>query len=140
MMSSQPSRIASSTTASVFDVLIEENKVTKLRPVMTWKTKIMQIQTLKKGVPISYGGSYITKKDRTRIATIPVGYADGLRRCLSNRMELLVKETRVKQVGTICMDWSSKRKYRRRGCYFWEARKWPNQSRRVSYKSKYYSL
>ena len=94
----------SPTIASVFHLLTEENKVTKLRPVMTWKTKIMQIQTLKKGVPISYGGSYITKKDRTRIATIPVGYADGLRRCLSNRMELLVKETRVKQVGTICMD------------------------------------
>jgi alanine racemase len=94
----------SSTTASVFDVLTEKSNVTKLRPVMTWKTKIMQIQTLQKGVPISYGGSYITKKDRTRIATIPVGYADGLRRCLSNRMELLVKETRVKQVGTICMD------------------------------------
>jgi alanine racemase len=94
----------SSTTASVFDILTEKSNVTKLRPVMTWKTKIMQIQTLQKGVPISYGGSYITKKDRTRIATIPVGYADGLRRCLSNRMELLVKETRVKQVGTICMD------------------------------------
>ena len=94
----------SPTVASVFDSLTNENKGTKLRPVMNWKTKIIQIQTLRKGVPISYGGRYVTKNDRTRIATIPVGYADGLSRRLSNNMELLVKETRVKQVGTICMD------------------------------------
>jgi len=94
----------SPTVASVFDSLTNENKATKLRPVMNWKTKIIQIQTLRKGVPISYGGRYVTKNDRTRIATIPVGYADGLSRRLSNNMELLVKETRVKQVGTICMD------------------------------------
>ena len=94
----------SPTIASVFDSLINKNKATKLRPVMNWKTKIIQIQTLRKGVPISYGGRYVTKNDRTLIATIPVGYADGLSRQLSNNMELLVKETRVKQVGTICMD------------------------------------
>jgi len=94
----------SPTVASVFDSLTNENKGTKLRPVMNWKTKIIQIQTLRKGVPISYGGRYVTKNDRTLIATIPVGYADGLSRQLSNNMELLVKETRVKQVGTICMD------------------------------------
>jgi len=94
----------SPTVASVFDSLTNENKATKLRPVMNWKTKIIQIQTLRKGVPISYGGRYVTKNDRTLIATIPVGYADGLSRQLSNNMELLVKETRVKQVGTICMD------------------------------------
>ena len=94
----------SPTIASVFDLLEKENKITKLRPVMSWKTKIIQIQTLRKGVSISYGGRYVTKNDGTRIATIPVGYADGLSRQLSNSMELLVKETRVKQVGTICMD------------------------------------
>jgi len=94
----------SPTVASVFDSLTNKNNATKLRPVMNWKTKIIQIQTLRKGVPISYGGRYVTKNDRTLIATIPVGYADGLSRQLSNNMELLVKETRVKQVGTICMD------------------------------------
>ena len=94
----------SATTASAFDVLAKENKITQLRPVMNWKTKIIQIQTLRKGVPVSYGGRYVTKSEGTRIATIPVGYADGLSRRLSNNMELLVKETRVKQVGTICMD------------------------------------
>jgi len=94
----------SPTTASAFDVLAKENKLTKLRPVMNWKTKIIQVQTLRKGVSVSYGGRYVTKNDETRIATIPVGYADGLSRRLSGNMELLVKETRVKQVGTICMD------------------------------------
>jgi len=91
-------------TASAFDVLAKENKLTKLRPVMNWKTKIIQVQTLRKGVSVSYGGRYVTKNDETRIATIPVGYADGLSRRLSGNMELLVKEKRVKQVGTICMD------------------------------------
>ena len=71
---------------------------------MNWKTKIMQIQRLSKGVHLSYGGRYITKKNGTLIATLPVGYADGLSRQLSNNMELLVRGTRVKQVGTICMD------------------------------------
>ena len=94
----------SPTTASAFDVLAKENKLTKLRPVMNWKTKIIQVQTLRKGVSVSYGGRYVTKNDETRIATVPVGYADGLSRRLSGNMELLVKETRVKQVGTICMD------------------------------------
>jgi len=94
----------SPTTASAFDVLAKESKLTKLRPVMSWKTKIIQVQTLRKGVSVSYGGRHVTKNDETRIATIPVGYADGLSRRLSGNMELLVKETRVKQVGSICMD------------------------------------
>ena len=85
-------------------LLAKEQKIKKLKPVMSWKTKIMQIQKLRKEVPISYGGNYRTKNDKNRIATIPVGYADGLNRRLSNKMELLVKGRRVKQVGTICMD------------------------------------
>ena len=75
-----------------------------LRPVMSWKTKIIQVQTLRKGIPLSYGGSYTTQKNKSRIAILPVGYADGLNRRLSNKMEFLVKGTRVKQIGTICMD------------------------------------
>ena len=70
---------------------------------MQWKTKIIQVQSLRKGTPLSYGGCYVTKKD-SLIATLPVGYADGLNRRLSNNMEFLVKGKRVKQVGTICMD------------------------------------
>ncbi|MEE1550945.1 MAG: alanine racemase C-terminal domain-containing protein [Nitrospinaceae bacterium] len=70
---------------------------------MCWKTKVIQVHTLRKGTPVSYGGRYTTTRD-SRIATLPVGYADGLSRHLSNNMELLIKGKRVKQVGTICMD------------------------------------
>jgi alanine racemase len=84
--------------------MIKNNNYPALRPVMSWKTKIIQVQTLRKGVPLSYGGSYITKKNKSRIAILPVGYADGLNRRLSNKMEFLVKGMRVKQIGTICMD------------------------------------
>ena len=94
----------SHTISSLFDISVKKDSSAKLRPVMNWKTKIMQVQRLSKGVPLSYGGRYITKKDGTLIATLPVGYADGLSRQLSNKMELLVRGTRVKQVGTICMD------------------------------------
>jgi alanine racemase len=93
----------SNTIASLFNIYAKENN-TLLRPVMSWKTKIMQTQTLRKGIPVSYGGRHVTKKDGTCIATIPVGYADGLSRHLSNNIEFLVRGTRVKQVGTICMD------------------------------------
>ena len=80
----------SHTISSLFDISVKKDSSAKLRPVMNWKTKIIQIQRLSKGVPLSYGGRYITKKDGTLIATLPVGYADGLSRQLSNKMELLV--------------------------------------------------
>ena len=83
--------------------LLKDKGCTELRPVMSWKTKILQIQTLLKGTSVSYGGRYITQRD-SRIATLPVGYADGLNRRLSNKMDLLIRGKRAKQVGTICMD------------------------------------
>ena len=52
---------------------------------------------------MSYGGHYVTQRD-SRIATLPLGYADGLSRRLSNNLELLIKGKRVQQVGAICMD------------------------------------
>jgi alanine racemase len=87
----------------VLDKLVEEKRLAPFRPVMCWKTKVIQVQSLRKGTPVSYGGRYTTTRD-SRIATLPVGYADGLSRHLSNNMELLIKGKRVKQVGTICMD------------------------------------
>jgi len=87
----------------IFDALADAKGVAKLCPVMRWKTKVIQIQQLRKGTPVSYGGRYVTTRDSI-IATLPVGYADGLSRRLSNNMEFLVKGKRVKQVGAICMD------------------------------------
>jgi alanine racemase len=70
---------------------------------MRWKTRIIQVQTLRKGTAVSYGGCHVIDRD-SRIATLPLGYADGLSRRLSNNMEVLIQGKRVQQVGTICMD------------------------------------
>ena len=87
----------------ILDQQVKEKKLDPLRPVMRWKTRLLQVQNLRKGMAVSYGGRYVTERD-SRIATLPLGYADGLSRRLSNNMEVLVKGKRVRQVGTICMD------------------------------------
>lgn len=75
----------------------------ELKPVMQWKTKILKIRKLPKGTPLSYNRQFTTERD-SLIATIPVGYGDGLNRALSNNMDVLVRGQRAPQVGTICMD------------------------------------
>lgn len=77
----------------------------KLKPAMSFKTKIIYLKDTPPGRTISYGRTHITKT-HTKIATIPVGYADGYNRLLSNRAQVLVKGTRCPVVGMICMDHS----------------------------------
>lgn len=72
-------------------------------PVMHWISKIILTKSVQNGQPISYSGKHVTKKD-SLIATLPIGYADGLHRSLSNKMEVLIKGKRAPQVGAICMD------------------------------------
>ncbi len=74
-----------------------------LKPVMALKTKIMHIKSVDPGTPISYGRTFYTKKDSI-IATLPIGYADGLNRGLSNRGSVLIGGKRCPIVGTVCMD------------------------------------
>lgn len=74
-----------------------------LKPVMSFKTQVIFIKKVLAGSPISYGMTHITKKDSV-IATIPVGYADGYSRSLSNKGRALVRGRRVPIVGTICMN------------------------------------
>ena len=76
-----------------------------LKPVLSWKTRIMQIRKVKKGTMVGYGGTYTVKKD-SLLATLPVGYADGLNRLLSNRGLVLLRGQRVPVVGSISMDLS----------------------------------
>jgi alanine racemase len=78
-------------------------KLIDLKPVMTWKTQIISLKEFPKGAPISYGATYKTKRP-SKIAVIPVGYADGYSRLFSNKGEVLVKERRVPVVGRVCMD------------------------------------
>jgi len=74
-----------------------------LKPVMTLKSRIIQLKTVPAGFNISYGITYQTKKPTT-IATVPVGYADGFSRLLSNRGYMLVHGQKVPIVGRVCMD------------------------------------
>jgi Alr-MurF fusion protein len=73
------------------------------RPALSWKTQIAQVQTYDAGAFISYGATYETKGVE-RIATIPVGYADGFRRAPHTWGEVLVRGQRAPIVGRVCMD------------------------------------
>lgn len=75
----------------------------ELIPAMTVKTRILTIRRLPADTPISYGRTFITKRD-SLIGVIPVGYADGFSRRFSNNAEVLVKGRRVPVVGRVCMD------------------------------------
>lgn len=79
-----------------------EDKI-DLTPVMELKTRIVSLRTLPKGACVSYGRTYTLERD-SRVAVVPVGYADGLHRGLSNRMSMLVRGRKAKQIGRICMD------------------------------------
>lgn len=70
---------------------------------MELKSRIIQINTVEEGEKISYGGDF-TADRKMKIAVVPVGYADGLHRVLSGKIEMLVKGQRCRQVGRICMD------------------------------------
>jgi alanine racemase len=74
-----------------------------LRPALTWATGISHLKRVPGGTPISYGHKWTARRESV-IATLPVGYADGYRRSLTNRSEVLVAGRRVPQVGTVCMD------------------------------------
>ena len=76
----------------------------ELLPAMTVKSRITRINTVKKGVSVSYGHTYTAEKDETKIATIPIGYADGYLRLLSNKICVKVKDKLVPVIGRICMD------------------------------------
>lgn len=75
----------------------------KLRPVMSLKSRIVFLKKVPAGTPISYNRTFVTKRKST-IATIPVGYADGYNRKLSNRGEVLINGRRAPVVGRVCMD------------------------------------
>lgn len=74
-----------------------------LRPVLSWRTEIARLKELPPGHAIGYGMTFHTKR-ASRIATLPVGYADGYRRGLSNRGEVLVRGQRAPVVGRVSMD------------------------------------
>jgi alanine racemase len=74
-----------------------------LRPVMTFKTRLMQVKRVPAGVGVSYGHTFVTPRE-SAIGVLPVGYADGYRRGLQHGGEVLVRGRRAPVVGAICMD------------------------------------
>lgn len=80
----------------------------RLGRVLTWRTAVVHLKTVPPGTPISYGGRWVAERP-SRIATLPVGYADGYPRQLSGRpgfgrAEVLVRGRRAPVAGTVCMD------------------------------------
>jgi len=75
----------------------------KLEPLMRWRTEIMRLKDMPAGATIGYGSTFRTTRP-CRIATLPVGYADGYNRMLSNRGEVLVRGRLAPVVGRVSMD------------------------------------
>lgn len=81
-------------------------KALKVEPVLTLKTRVVQVRTLPKGTTLGYGRTWVLDKER-KIATISAGYADGLPLALSNKGFVLICGVRCPIVGRISMDYST---------------------------------
>ena len=74
-----------------------------IKPITKLKSKVTFLKTVDKNTSIGYGRSYITNK-KTKVATIPLGYADGFKRELSNNFQVLINDQKANIIGKICMD------------------------------------
>ncbi|MFA5535856.1 MAG: alanine racemase [Bacillota bacterium] len=81
----------------------EVEKRVDFRPALSLKTKIVHLKEVGPGTAISYGGTYVVNRPSV-IATLPLGYADGINRLLSNQGEALIRGKRAKIAGKVCMD------------------------------------
>lgn len=74
-----------------------------LRPAMALRARVVRLRTVSAGVPVSYGGTFVTEGD-TVVATVSAGYADGVPRAISGKGEVLLGGRRVPILGRVCMD------------------------------------
>lgn len=79
------------------------HETVNLKPAMEWISRVSFLKTVPAGTPISYGGTFVTERESV-IATVPVGYADGMKRSLSNKGRVLINGEYAPIVGRICMD------------------------------------
>lgn len=75
----------------------------ELKPALKLKTRISFLKEVEEGTSISYGRTFTTKR-RSKIATVELGYADGIRRCMSNKGKVVINGKVFPIVGTVCMD------------------------------------
>jgi alanine racemase len=76
----------------------------RLKPVMRWTSSVGFVRTVPAKSSLSYGRTCVTERE-TRVAYVPIGYADGFPRSLSNRGTVLIKGRRCRIMGTVCMEW-----------------------------------
>lgn len=81
---------------------VDKNRI-KLHPAMSLWSRIVYIKTVPAGTPISYGGTFVTTRE-TVVGTVPVGYADGYPRNLSNKGSVIINGKRAPIIGRVCMD------------------------------------
>ncbi|TDI84150.1 MAG: alanine racemase [Caldithrix sp.] len=81
----------------------EATESINLQPAMSFKSQVVAVKQVESGTKISYDSTYETVK-QTKIVTVPVGYADGYNRLLSNQGEVLIRGKRYPVVGQVCMD------------------------------------
>ncbi len=74
-----------------------------LEEIMSWSARVSFVKTVPAGSAIGYGGTYVTERE-TVVATIPVGYADGYSRRLSNRGRVVIRGREAPVIGRVCMD------------------------------------
>lgn len=74
-----------------------------LKPALQWKSVVSFVKWIHSGTSVSYGGTFVAKRD-TKVATIPVGYADGVRRELSGKGKVLIRGQYAPIIGRVCMD------------------------------------
>ncbi len=84
---------------------LSEQQLSQFKQVMTLKSKVIRYHHLRPGETVSYGGTW-TAQQESVIAVLPVGYADGVKRSLSNKGAVLFKNKKAKIVGTVCMDYT----------------------------------
>lgn len=87
--------------ASHFDLV--RVGISLYKNVLSFKSRVAYVKTVKSGSPISYGSTFITKRE-TKVATVSAGYADGYSRLLSNKGKVLINGQEYPIIGTICMD------------------------------------
>ncbi|MFC1693648.1 alanine racemase [Candidatus Latescibacterota bacterium] len=78
-------------------------EILEVEPVLSWKSRICFIKEVPVGFTVSYGSTFITERP-SRLATVPIGYADGYKRLLSNRGKAIVNGVAVPVAGRVCMD------------------------------------
>ena len=86
-----------------YQSLAQEVPTSEVKPILTWKTTLAHLHTVQPGDSVSYNRTFVASRP-SRIAVLPVGYADGYNRLLSNRGVVLIGGQRAPVVGRVCMD------------------------------------